>query len=352
MFFSPRARLKPLAAFCRRMAIATRAGLEDRRIWRDEAERGRSAHRAVVRQVSDSLARGESISKALVATGEYFPPLFIQMVAIGEASGNLDHTYRRLAEHYEYVLTARRAFWGRMTWPLTQLALAVLVIGLFIFILGMVQKAPDRGAPSYDPLGFGLTGSRGLVIYLNFVIIVAIVAALAVTSFLRGAAWTRPLARMALHVPFVGSALKTLALARFTWALQLVFDTPMDLRKALPLALDATANDYYSRHSAEVARSISRGTTVTEALTLTNAFPRELLDAIDVGERAGNLVETMRRQSEDYQQRAASAMSLLAQLLGYLVWALVAGLIIMLIFRIFSGYTTMLHDLSKPGGGI
>lgn len=352
MFFSPRARLKPLAAFCRRLAIATHAGLEDRRIWRDEADRGSAAHRAVVRQVSDGLARGDSIADALTATGDYFPPLFAQLVAIGEVSGGLDRTYRRLADHYDHVLAARRAFWGRMAWPLTQLGLAILVIGLFIWILGVVQAAPQAGQSTYDPLGFGLIGTRGLVIYLNVVIIAAIAVLLFIASFLRGAAWTRPLAQAAMRVPVIGQAFKTLALARFTWALQLVFDTPMDLRKAMPLALDATANPYYSRHGPEVASAIGRGMTITDALTLTDAFPRDLLDAIDVGERAGSLVETMRRQSEDYQQRAVTAMSLLAQILGYIVWALVAGLIIMLIFRIFGSYVDTINNLSKPGGGI
>ncbi len=150
----------------------------------------------------------------------------------------------------------------------------------------------------------------------------------------------------------VGAALKTLALARFTWALQLLFDTPMDLRKALPLALDATANDFYSRHGPEVASAITRGMTITGALAATGAFPSDLLDAIAVGEQAGSLVETMRRQAEDYQQRAATAMSLLAQMLGYVVWALVATLIIVLIFRIFSSYVDTINNLSKPGGGM
>jgi len=351
MFLSPRARLKPLAAFCRRLAIATRAGLEDRRIWRDESQRGSAPHRAVVHQVSESLARGDSIGDALARTGDYFPPLFVQMVAVGEASGGLDRTYRRLAEHYEQMLATRRALWGRLTWPLAQLGLAALVIGLFIWILGIVQKPSANGQPGYDPLGFGLVGTRGVVVYVNVLIIAAIAIALVVASFLRGAAWTRPLVTAAGRLPFVGGALRTLALARFTWALELVADTPMDLRQALPLALDATANDDFSRHGPGVASSISRGLTITEALTMTDAFPRELLDAIDVGEHSGSLVETMRRQSEEYRERAAAAMSLLAQMLGYIVWALIAVLIILLIFRIFSGYVATINSLSQPSGG-
>ena len=93
------------------------------------------------------------------------------------------------------------------------------------------------------------------------------------------------------------------------YALQLVFDTSMDLRKALPLALDATGNDYYRQQGPQIAASIGRGMTLHQALDATGAFPRELLDAIAVGEQSGMLAETMQRQSNEYRDRAALARS-------------------------------------------
>jgi type II secretory pathway component PulF len=349
MFLSPHIRLKPLVELCHRLSISTSAGIQDRKIWQQEADRGGAAQRAVVGLVRDSLARGDSIADALTKTGEFFPPLFRHLVAVGDASGQLDRTYKRLGQHYDHVLAARRAFWGALAWPAIQLAISVFVIGLLIYVLGAVQPA---GSQAYDPLGFGLIGTRGLVIYLNVVILMAIAVLLAVESARRGARWLRALERVAMRLPLVGSAFETLALARFTWALQLVLDTPMDLRKALPLAFDATANARYSQHGPAVARAIGGGMTLHAALASTGAFPRDFLDAVHVGEQSGMLVETMRRQADNYQERARAALSILAQLLGYIVWALVAGLIIVLIFRLYGSYIGTINSLSQPGGGI
>lgn len=348
--FSPRIRLKPLAQLCRRLAVATGAGLEDRRIWRDEAERGGRSQRIAVSQVSASLARGQAIDDAIAATGSYFPPLFQQVVAVGDASGQLDRTYRRLAEHYEQMLSARRTLLGALAWPGIQLAIALLTVGVVIWISIALNLRSIDGSP-LDLFGLGLTGGAGLTIYLIAVITAAIALLLFAQAWSRGMLWTRSLQRIAIQLPVVGNAVQTLALARLTWALQLVLDTSMDLRKALSLALDSTGHDAYRQLGPRVARSINQGMSLYGALAETGRFPTDFLDAISVGEQTGMLAETMQRQSKEYQARAATAIGILARALGALIWVLIATMIIVLIFRVFNGYVGTINKLAAPGGG-
>ncbi|MBX3432389.1 MAG: type II secretion system F family protein [Pirellulales bacterium] len=345
MFFSPRIRLKPLAQLCHRLATATAAGLEDRRIWQSESERGGSSQQTRVAAVAERLARGQAIPEALAAAGDYFPPLFRQMVAVGETSGNLDRTYKQLAEHYDRTLAARRELLQRLAWPAFQLGMALFVVGLLIWIMGILPVNKTGSGTQFDMLGLGLVGNSGLIVYLNILIVTGIAALLVLESARRGMLWTRGVQQWALRLPVIGGALKTLALARLTWALQLLFDTPMDLRSALPLALDATGNEYYAKHGLDVTRSVQGGATLHQAFARTGVLPRDLLDAIAVGEESGSLVETMRRQSREYQERAAAALGLLAQLFGYALWLGVAVLIIVLIFRIYSQYMGVINSV-------
>ena len=346
MFLSPRIRLKPLAQLCYRLATATGAGIEDRKVWRSEAERGSRSQQRKISQVAEDLAAGRSITDALRSTGKFFPPLFRQMVEVGEMSGRLDRTYGRLSKHYEHSLKVRRDFMGSLAWPLLQLAMAIGVIGLMIWIMGMLPVNKGPKGMQADILGLGLIGTRGLVIYVNVLIVIGIALLLLLEAFRRGIGWTRSLQRTALLIPVIGGALKTLALSRFTWALQLVLDTPMDLRRALPLALEATGNDYFASEGPGVALRIEQGQSLHAALTATGVLPVELLDNIAVGEESGRLVETMERQSKEYQERAAIAISILAQAAGYLVWLIVAGMIITMIFRIFSFYVGTINSLA------
>lgn len=347
MFFSPRIRLKPLASLCRRLAFATSAGIEDRKIWRDEADRTSGRLRLELSQVSDQLSRGQSITDALANVGDYLPRMFKQIVAIGDSSGRLDHAYKRLAEHYEHALATQRMFLTALAWPMIQLVIALFVIGLVIWISSALDLKDMEGNP-LDMFGLGLTGSKGLALYIAVITFAAIAIVLIVEASRRGTLWTRQLQRNLLRLPAIGGAVQTLALARFTWALQLILDTSMDLRKALPLALDATGNDYYRQLGPHVASNIQRGMSLTSSLAETGAFPVDLLDAIAVGEQTGMLSETMQRQSVEYQRRAATAVSVIAQIVGYCIWAMVAVLIIMLIFRVFSSYVGTINSLAQP----
>jgi type IV pilus assembly protein PilC len=348
MVFSPRMRLKPLAQFCHRLATATNAGIQDRKIWTDEAQRGSSAERAAAAQIRDSLAAGHSISDALQATGEFYPPLFHQMVEVGEVSGRLGENYKRLARHYDRTLAANRDFRGRLSWPIMQLGIALFVIGVLIYILGILPVNMTAAGVQVDTLGWGLVGTSGLIIYTNILLLVGIALFLFVESVRRGLGWTHVMQRQLTRLPVIGGAFKTLALAKFTWALQLVLDTPMDIRKALVLALNATGNDYFSRHGASVASRIEHGQSVTQSLAATGLFPSDLLDSIAVGEESGRLVETMEREAREYEERSGVAIAILAQFAGYLIWLLVAAFIIVMIFRMFSSYVDTIHSLSQP----
>lgn len=340
-----------MAQLCRRLAVATEAGLTDRRTWSQEAERGGRAQRAAVGAVSAEIARGRSIDEALAAAGSYFPPLFRQLVAVGERSGRVDRTYRRLADHYDQMLTARRTLLGALAWPAIQLGIALATIGAVIWISSALDLKTVNGEP-LDLFGLGLTGSSGLAVYVTLLITAAIAVLLLVESGRRGMLWTRRLQRAALGAPGIGGALETLALSRFTWAMQLVLDTDMDLRQALPLALEATAHDAYRKLGPQVARSIGQGATLHEALAATGKFPSEMLDAVAVGEQSGMLAETMQRQSKEYEIRAIGAIGLLARVLGGVVWIAVGVLLVVLIFRVFNAaYLEPIQQLSAPGGG-
>ncbi|MEM8943996.1 MAG: type II secretion system F family protein [Planctomycetota bacterium] len=344
--FAPRIRLKPLAALCHRLAIATSAGIKDFKVWQSEAERGSRTQQKKVEQVVAALTAGNPLPVSLTATGNYFPKLFRQMVEVGDESGQMDRTYKRLAEHYDRALAAKRSFLGKLAWPAFQFGIALLVVGLLIAVMGVLPKQEDGEA--FDILGFGLVGTSGLIRYLNFLIVCAILSLLLIEAFRRGAAWIKPIQRAIMVLPMVGQAFQTLALARFTWAFQLVLGTSMDLRKALPLALDATGNDYYARFGREVALRVENGQDIHSSLAATGVFPKDLLDSIAVGEESGRLAELMERLSNEYQERAGSAISILAQAAGYLIWLMVAAMIVMLIFQLFSSYVGVLNQAAQP----
>ena len=336
MFFSSRMPLKPLAALCRRLATALTAGLDLRTILTREAQqaRGLGARRRLA-EISRAVNHGESLSDALAATGDFFPPLFREMVEVGEQSGHLAEVLAQLAAHYEGLVQLRRTFLAAIAWPMIQLGLALGVVGLLIWVTGWIRESTHS---NIDILGCGLFGNRGLAIYAIVLGAAGTLLWLGVRAVKRGVVWLRPIQRLVLQIPVLGPALQTLSLARLAWTLYLTTIAGVEVRRALRLSLRSTGNARYTDQIELVEAEINAGNSIYAAFYAAGCFPADFLDALQVAEQSGKLDEAMAHLARQYQEQARVALTTLTMLAGFAVWGLVAMLIVVLIFRIFGFY--------------
>jgi type IV pilus assembly protein PilC len=88
--------------------------------------------------------QGKSLSHALETTEGLFPPMVVQMCAIGEESGALEHLLAKTAEHYEREVESTVARLSTLLEPFIMVVLGLLIGGLVmalylpIFQLGQV----------------------------------------------------------------------------------------------------------------------------------------------------------------------------------------------------------------------
>jgi type IV pilus assembly protein PilC len=344
MLGEPRIGLKPLAALCRRLSLSMGAGVDVRTVWTREAQNAQGFGRRRFQAVSEGVAEGRTVSEALEDTGEYFPTFFRELIKVGEQTGHLPEVCRQLAEHYEHQLRMRRTLLASITWPAIELGLALGVIGLVIWVMGAI---PALAKNKTDMLGFGLTGTSGLMIYLSILAAIAFGLFLIYRATVRGMLWVAPVQHAIMRVPKLGNALETIALARLAWAMHVTLNSGMELKNALRMSLASTQNVVYTRHIDRVLAAIRKGDEVHEAFRETGIFPLGFLDAVQVGEESGQLVESMGTISNQYQDEARLAMNVMTALLGVAVFFLIAGIIIFFIFRIFGFYMNILDDALK-----
>jgi type IV pilus assembly protein PilC len=345
MIGQPRIGTKALAALCRRMALSLSAGVDVRTVWTREAGAARGPGRRRFAEIRDDVAQGSSISDSLDQTGKYFPEFFRRLVKVGEEGGQLPEVFRQLADHYEHQVRLRRNLQVALTWPAIELVLALGVVGVLIYLMGAI---PQLAKAKIDILGFGLTGGEGLATYLAILAAIGFCLFLVYRATARGVLWVAPVQRLLMAVPKLGRALETFAMARLAWAMHVTLNSGMDLRGAMTLSLASTENVLYTRHTDRVLRAIRAGREIHEALAETRAFPVHFIDAVQVGEESGQLVESMANLADQYQHEARAAMNTITVLLGVAVTALIAGVIIFLIFRVFSFYSGVLNDALKP----
>lgn len=331
-----------LIELCRRLAMQIEAGIEMRAIWKREIDRVISPRsRRVIREISQAVDQGQSLSDAVAAGGAFFPPLFLRMLQVGETTGALPEALRLLADYYEEERSRRALFWKLLAWPLTELVLAVGVIGFLIWVMGVIGNLAGK---SIDPLGLGLVGNTGLAIYLFCVAAAAGGIAWAAYGWRRGWLSLRPLQRFVLRLPILGRIAHTLALARMTWAMYATFRGGMDVIAAVDLSLQTADNAAFDDLRPMLRRSLQSGQSLYHGFAETGFFPGDWLDALRAGEESGTLDDALEGLSREYTRRAASAMKALSIVGAGLVIALIVSVMVFLIFRLAMFYIGQIYE--------
>jgi type IV pilus assembly protein PilC len=344
MLLSRRLPLSSLISLCRDLKQNLSAGLMLRDVFRQQARRGSLAIRPVADRIRHALEAGDSLEEALKAEEASFPPLFLALAGVGEQTGNMPEVFGALEKYYVMQQRFRRQFASQALLPVLQFVAATLVIALMMVILGWIADM-NRSAV-IDPLGLGLTGSRGAMIFLAA--IYGFLALLGGTYWLASRSLQQKAIadRMLLSVPVLGPFLSSLCMARFTLALRLTLDSSMPIARAIGLSFRATGNAAFESSGEAVQDAVRAGDDLTRALGRSPFLSESFLNIVAVAEEAGRVPEVMGKQSENYEEQAETRLAILTRAAGFGVWLFVACLIILAIFRIFGIYISAINQFT------
>lgn len=329
------------ARFCRRFGTSLRAGVDILTLLQTEQRSSDAKHQAVMAKVADLVANGNHLAESMVqADANYFPPLLISMIRLGEQTGRLERTLLQMAEHYHHAVITRRTFLSSLAWPGFQLLIAIMVIGLLIWLLGILK--PSTGGEMFDTLGWGLRGNSGVAIYFSIVAIVFGSIALAIHAVRKNWFNLHSVVPIAYLIPKLGPSIQTITLARFTWTLSMALDAGLDPGRSVGLALDSTDSDYYRSEKKKAQKFIQNGKSLAESIGSTGIFPEEFINALEIAEISGTDAESLGVLAADYDQRAKMAIRTIAGVATAVIWFSIAAFLVYMILsmamRIMSVY--------------
>jgi type IV pilus assembly protein PilC len=340
MLFSSRLSLSNLIELCRSLRHYLGAGLPIVDAFRQQSSKGALAVRPVAGRITAALEKGDSLEDALRHEERFFPPLFLALARVGEQTGMLAEVFAELEKFFLRQRTLWRQFVTQITWPVIQFVLAIFIMAGLILIMGLI--AESRGGQPLDPLGLGLAGPSGAMIFLG--VVFGILGGLTAIYLLmkRSLSGSVALDAFLLRLPAIGPCLRALALTRFCMALRLTTETGMSIMKAMRLSLQATGNKAFAAQSEQVEGKLRRGGELTTALATSGLFPEDFQHMMNVAEESGTLSEVLAHQTEHYHEESGRRLAALTSVAGYGLWLFVAIVIIVAIFRIYSFYLSQL----------
>lgn len=324
-----------LATWSRMIRHGHHAGLPLTRVFETQARSGPLALRPAADRIARKLQAGDTLEEALAAEGPRLPEMFISLAAVGEQTGRIPEVFAQLEEYYRVQGRMQRDFRAQAAWPVFQLVGAILVIAFVIFIFGFL---PPSDATASGPVGFGLIGPAGALLFL--VVVGSVIGGLIVGYRLltRTAAKQAGFEAWLLGVPVIGPYIQASALSRFCLALRLTLDSSLPPGKAIRLSLEATGNVAFLAQADRIAKRVNKGEELARAIGRNPIFPNDFLGTLAVGEASGQVPEVMARLTENYQEETARRARAVTRAMAWGVYGLVAVFIIAAIFRLAGVY--------------
>lgn len=339
--YEPRSRRGPsfaslssrkLSEVARRMGSMLKAGLSAERTLRvvGDGERNYAVRRAM-RGMVERINGGDSLSQAMRAHSPLFPPLFVEMVEVGEVSGSLDEVLRYLAEHYEWRARIRRDMLIGLIWPGIEFVLACFILGFVFYIMSFFNRG---GVPFVSVVFFAAPFVVPLGAYIAY-------------SFAGVIFSQEGVARGLLSIPLVGRAFKSMALAKFGFALKVSLNAALPVRDCLMKAARASDNSAVMGEVERVISAVESGDTLHGAFSRSSLIPSDLLASIEVGEVSGELGAMVGRMAEYYAEDAQASLRALSILIVWAIRIAVICFVAYFVLRLAFGYFSLLNSLME-----
>jgi general secretion pathway protein F len=334
----------------------------------------KDALRRVLSNVKDRLNEGASLAKALEEHPKIFEPLYVNMVAAGEASGTLEQVLDRLAEFMESQSRLKGKVGAALAYPIL-----MIIIGSSLMTLMMIVVVPkvtgifaslDRALPWYTALlifvsntlasnqmlGFLAAGvtmimgrmalatakrsgwTIGLIVSLVLLVgfgtmvesalaygmgvIGGIVAGLLLARFIaflgtpQGRFWKDS---KKLKLPLFGGIFRMLAVARFAQTLSTLLKAGVPLLKAMEIVRHVLDNARLSKVVEEASGAIREGESIATPLKRSGEFPPIVTHMIAVGEKSGQLETMLENVAKAYDSQVETRVQAMTSLLEPLI---------------------------------
>lgn len=347
--FLNRVKARDLGIFCRQFVSIVSAGIPVYSALSMLAQQTENVRlKKAILETHSQIEKGETLSDALqMHSPKIFPPMMINMVAAGEASGNLEKAFSRLADHFEKGNNVRNAVKKAMIYPSIVLTVVVVVIAIM-----MVVVLPEFTAV-FDDLGVDLPLITRIVMgfsdwmvmhwwKLALILVVLIVSLLLFAKTDKG---RHVFGKLILKVPLFGDMTVKSASANFARTLSTLTSSGLPMLDSLEITAKNMSNVYFKEAVLYCREEAASGSSLSVPLEQSGLFPAMVYHMTSIGEETGDLEEMLDRLADYYDEEVeASTKALLSALepMVILIMAVVVGVVVCsILFPMFSMYDAL-----------
>ncbi len=250
--------------------------------------------RKVWRQISEDVTSGRSLSEALARHVKQFDPVSVELVRVGEESGELDTALLHAAEEMEARRSLKTMVINALIYPVFAIAMAVAVtVFLVVDVIPKIADFLSGGGASLPLLTQTLLNvslwlrEYGLCIIGGVMLVALLIAVIRITEY--GKLLTDAIL---LKIPVTGRISKLAGTALFARAMNMLTNSGVPLLNSLEVTSRLITNRVMAGRIKEIHNAVMAGKPLAASLKKCREFMPMLSVMVAVGESTGTLAES------------------------------------------------------------
>lgn len=342
LFASNKVKMADVEFFTAELALLLSSGVRiDRGLDIIAKTKANPALAMLINDLSQSLKKGSSLTDAIKMHPETFEPLYVNLVQIGEAAGNLPEVFAELAKDLKFRQELQRKIVSSMAYPAVILFVCIAsIFFIFNFIIPQMSSLfTDLDAVPWYTRAMVLT-SNWMVNYQGLLLLgIAVAIGVGVYAF-KQPETQRKWSEIALRIPGVKSMVQLAERIRFCSSVAMMLKSGVNVDNALAMAVGNVKNHLLRREIEIANRKVKQGSGLTHALSQVTLFPDFYVSLMEIGEQSGNLervfdeiTDRSRQEFESYTQRMTT---LIEPLLILFMATFVGGVVVTMLLSMVS----------------
>lgn len=294
--------------------------------------------RALCAALWQRIGEGLPLSGAMAASPEVFDRQTVNLVAAGEATGNLREVLARLITHFTRRAELRQQFLASLAYPafICGLGFAVVLFLVFFLMPRLQTLLTSLGGSLPVSTRLLMGGSHFLLYYGPFLAIGLAASGVIAWRWRRSPAGRAQSDAWLLRAPLVREFAVRAAVFDFAHTLAVLLENGVTTAEALRLTERAISNTAAQALLREATDRVIEGSSLSAALARTGLVEPLYLDRLAVGEQTGHLVPGLRQIADSYQTVLVRRLQQTTKLASGTVLFLTFGFVTFLAYAIVS----------------
>ncbi|MFA6066319.1 MAG: type II secretion system F family protein [Candidatus Babeliaceae bacterium] len=305
--------------------------------------------KSVIEDCACAIQEGIPLSKAFAYHDGLFSDFACTMVQAGEESGNLKGALGSLALYAEYEQKFLKSIYNSLLMPSITFIFFCLIF--FIIFIGVIPRFEslfmsfDKKLPWLTTTVFSIShGLRSWYGLLCLVIFTGVAYGIYIVS--RLSHYKDTLDRIVLITPILGVCVRTVSVAFFLQTLAVLVKGGVRLVDAVVIASKPISNRVLRSELEAVARDITSGVAMSDALMHQQYINSCELEALcKIGESTGTLAVMIEQAAQLYRERVHKSLTFFTTILQPSLLIILGLLVGLLLVAVYVPLLTLSHSL-------